>query len=128
VPTGPSTPPLDVSAVVTAFNGKGKTLILHTYNSLSGEQTLVGKLGSAAGAGSAYGTTLTVPVPPLAGGTAVITGFGTKVKKTYHFKGKKLSYASSSCKDKKIKFQARFTDNQGNLATGTLTQKCKQKH
>src|SRR5512133_91562 len=86
IPTGPSTPPLNVTATVTAFNGKGKTLILHTYNSLSGAQTLVGKIGPPAGAGSAYGTTLTVPVPPLAGGTAVITEFNTKVKKVYHHK------------------------------------------
>jgi hypothetical protein len=126
VPSGPSIPPVNISAVVTAFNGKSKQLILHTYNSLSGAQTLVGKLGPSTG-GSKYGTTLTVPVPPLAGGTAVITGFNTKVKKTYRHKGKKLSYVSSSCKDKKIQFQARFTDSQGQTATGTFTQKCKQK-
>jgi hypothetical protein len=126
IPSGPAIPPVKISAVVTAFNGKGKTLILHTYNTLSGAQTLVGKLGPSTG-GSKYGTTLTVPVPPLAGGTAVVTGFSTKVKKTYRNKGKKLSYVSSSCKDKKLQFQARFTDNQGNVATGTFTQKCKQK-
>ena len=128
VPTGASTPPLQVQAVVTAFNGKNKTLVLHSYNSLSGAQTLVGKLGPPAGAGKFYGTTLTVPVPPLAGGTAVITEFNTKVKKVYHFKGKKLSLANSSCKDKKLHFQARFTDNQGQTAVGNFTQKCKQKH
>ena len=127
IPTGPSTPPLNVTATVTAFNGKNKTLVLHTYNSLSGAQTLVGKLSGAAGAGKFYGTTLTVPVPPLAGGTAVITEFNTKVKKTYRFHGKKLSLVSSTCKDKKIHFQARFTDNQGQTATGTSIQKCKPK-
>jgi hypothetical protein len=126
VPTGPSTPPITVNAVVTAFNAKGKKLILFTYNSLSGAQTLVGTLGPSTG-GSKYGTTLTVPVPPLAGGSAVIQEFNTKVKRIYHFKGKKLSYVSSTCKDKKLNFQARFTDNQGQTATGTSTQTCKQK-
>jgi hypothetical protein len=126
VPTGASTPPLNVAAVVTAFNGKAKTLILFTYNSLSGAQTLVGKLGPSTG-GSKYGTTLTVPVPPLAGGSAVIQEFNTKVKKIYHHGGKKLSYVSSTCKSKKLPYQARFTDNTGQVATGTFTQKCKQK-
>jgi hypothetical protein len=127
VPTGPSTPPLSVTATVTAFNGAAKTLVLHTYNSLSGAQTLVGKIGKDSSAGGAYGTTLNVPVPPLAGGTAVITQFDTKVKKVYNSGGKKRTLIASSCKDKKIKFQARFTDNQGQTATGKFTQKCTQK-
>jgi len=113
---------------VTAFNGKGKQLILFTYNSLSGAQTIVGNFGPPSGAGSAYGTTLTTQIPPLAGGTAVIQEFNTRLaKRTFKYKGKKASYVSSSCKDKKIQFQARFTDTQGQVATGTSTQKCKQK-
>jgi hypothetical protein len=126
VPTGPSTPPVTVNATVTAFNAKGKKLVLFRYNSLSGAQTLVGTIGPSTG-GSKYGNTLTVPVPPLAGGSAVISEFNTKVKKTYTFKGKKLSYESATCKDKKLDFQARFTDNLGQTATGTSTQACKQK-
>ena len=128
VPTGPGSPPLDVNAVVTTFNGKGKTIVFHTYNTLSGGQTLVGKLRRAdAAAGKKYGMTLTVPVPPLAGGTAVITGFNTNVKKTYRFRGKKRSILSSTCKDKKLFFQARFTDNVGQLATGRSKVACRQK-
>jgi hypothetical protein len=134
VPTGPSTPPLNVTAVVTAFNGANKTVVLHTYNSLSGAQTLVGKIGPAekgsppAGAGPGYGITLTVPVPPLAGGTAVITQFDATVKKIYTYRGKKRSLFSSRCgPGKKLNVQARFTDNQGQVAVGTGSQKCKQK-
>jgi hypothetical protein len=126
VPTGPSTPPLNIAATITAFNGAGKKLILFSYNSLSGAQTLVGTLGPSTG-GGAYGTTLSVTVPALAGGTAVIQEFNTKVKKIYRFHGKKTSYATATCKDKKLQFQARFTDNQGQIATGKSTQKCKQK-
>jgi hypothetical protein len=134
VPTGPSTPPLRVTAQVTAFNGKHKTMVFHSYNSLSGEQTLVGTIRKAepgsppGGAGPKFGITLTVPVPPLAGGTAVITEFNTKVKKTWHFHGKKRSLTSSRCgPDKKLWVQARFTDNQGQVAVATAFQKCKQK-
>ena len=134
VPTGASTPPLQVQAVVTAFNGAHRTIVLFSYNSLSGAQTLVGTIRKAdpgtppQGAGKAYGNTLTVPVPPLAGGTAVITEFNTKVKKIYHYKGKKRSYVSSRCgPDHRLSAQARFTDNQGQVAVGTYSQKCKPK-
>jgi len=135
IPTGPSTPPLRVAAVITVFNGKNKTIILHTYNSLSGAQALVGKLGPAdAAAGRAtasakkFGLTLTVPVPPLAGGTAVIEEFNATIKKTYFHRGKKRSLFSAKCgSDKKIRFQARFTFQDGTSSTGTDTRKCKQK-
>jgi hypothetical protein len=134
VPTGPSTPPLIVNAVVTAFNGSNKRLILFSYNTLSGAQTLIGQIAPAdpgnppTGAGPGYGITLTVPVPPLAGGTAVITEFNTSVHKTYHYKGKLRSLESSRCgPGKKLNLQARFTDNLGQVAVGTAFQKCKQK-
>jgi hypothetical protein len=127
VPTGPSTPPLQVDAQTIGANVAGKKILLHSYNSLSGGQPLLGQFVKAKGK---YGTTLNVPVPPLAGGTAVITQFGLDIKKkdiTYRFKGKKRAVISSNCKDKTMDFQARFTDNQGQLATGTDTFKCTRK-
>jgi len=134
VPTATGAPPINIAAVVTAFNGAHKTIILFSYNTLSGAQTLIGQIGKAdpgsppSGAGPFYGITLTVPVPPLAGGSAVITEFNTKVKKIYHYRGHKVSLESSKCgPDKKLHSQARFTDNQGQVAVGTFTQKCKQK-
>jgi hypothetical protein len=134
VPVASGAPPLTVTALTTAFNGKGKTVVLHTYNSLSGAQTLIGTIRKAEpgpfpqGAGPGYGLTLTVPVPPLAGGSAVITEFNTKVKKVYRFKGKKLSLYTARCgPDKRLRIQARFTDNQGQLATATGSKPCKQK-
>jgi hypothetical protein len=67
-------------------------------------------------------------VPPLAGGTAVITEFNTKVHKVYRYKGKKRSVESSRCgPDHKLRSQARFTDNLGQVAVGTAVQKCKVK-
>jgi hypothetical protein len=133
VPTGPSSPPLFVTAVVTVFNGAHKTVVLFTYNDLSGAQTLVGQIAKAdpgsppTGAGPGYGITLTVPVPPLGGGTAVIIEFKSTVKKIYRYKGKKRSIVSAKCSDKTLKAQARFTDDQGQTAVDTFSQKCKQK-
>ena len=126
--SGPGTPPLTVHAQTVAANVKGKKILLHSYTQEAGGVPLVGSFIKSDG-GSKYGQELSVPVPPLAGGQGVIAQFAVNTKKlTYRFHGKKLRYASSSCKDKKIRFQARFTDDQGNVATGTATQKCKQKH
>jgi hypothetical protein len=126
VPTATGAPPLTVAADVVAANVKGNKILLHSYNSLSGGQPLIGQL-SKENKGP-YGTLLHVLVPPLAGGSAVITQFETKIDKTkYTFKGKKLAIVSANCKDKKMQSQARFTDNQGQLATGTDSKPCKQK-
>ena len=126
VPTATGAPPLNVHADVVAANVKGNKILLHSYNSLSGGQPLIGQLSKEKN--GPYGTLLDVDVPPLAGGTAVITQFETKINKISYKKGrKKLAIVSATCKDKKLKYQARFTDNQGQLATGTATQKCKKK-
>lgn len=123
VPTAAGAPPVEVAASVTVFNGKGKGIILFTSNSLSGGTVLPGKIKKS-DAGGPYGVMLDVPVPPLAGGAAVIQQFDATVKKTYTSGGKKRSILSSTCKDKKIKFQARFTDDEGQLATGTDKYTC----
>lgn len=134
VPLSSGAPPLTIDAVTTVFNAKHKTVLLHTYNTLSGAQTLIGTVGKAdpgpppQGAGPGYGLTLTVPVPPLAGGSAVITEFNAKVKKVYRYNGKKLSIYTARCgPDKKLRIQARFTDNQGQVATDSASKSCKQK-
>jgi hypothetical protein len=125
--SGPGAPPLTVHAQTVAANVKGNKILLHSYTQEAGGVPLVGSFIKSDG-GSKYGQELSVPVPSLAGGQGVITQFGVNTKKlTYQFHHKTLSYASASCKDKKIHFQARFTDDQGNLAKGTATQKCKQK-
>ena len=126
VPTAAGAPPVEVTADVTVFNGKGKGIILFTSNSLSGATVLPGKIKKS-DAGGPYGVMLDVPVPPLAGGAAVIQQFDATVKKVYNSGGKRRSILSSTCKDKKIKFQARFTDNVGQLATGTDVYTCKKK-
>jgi hypothetical protein len=125
--SGPGAPPLTVHAQTVAANVKGNKILLHSYTQEAGGVPLVGSFIKSDG-GSKYGQELSVPVPALAGGQGVITQFGVNTKKlTYKFHHKTLSYASASCKDKKIQFQARFTDDQGNVAKGTSTQKCKQK-
>ena len=126
IPTAVGSPPLNIDATVTAFNGKAKTLVLHTYNSVSGATVLVGKLSRDPAAGRKYGTTLTVPVPPLAGGTAVITEFQVRVKKSFRFRGRRHGLVSSTCRDKRIRFQARFTYKDGTSDDAQDTQKCKQ--
>ena len=128
VPTAGGGPPVVVKPDVVAANVKGNKILLHSHNSLSGGTPLVGQIQTKKSGGGKYGLTLTVPVPPLAGGAAVITQFGAVIDKVaYNHKGKKLAIISSNCKDKTMDFQARFTDDEGQLATGSDTYKCKRK-
>jgi hypothetical protein len=119
----------DIAAVVTVFNGppqgKKPVVVLHTVNATTGTTVLTGVVGPPTAAG--YGHTLAVPTPALAGGLASIIDFTAQIKKTYKFKGKKRSFVSSSCRDKKLKFQARATFQDGSSASGTSLQKCKIK-
>lgn len=128
VPTGPATPPLFVQATVTLFNASRKRVVLHTYNSLSGATTLIGRVRKDRSSGRKFRQTLIVPVPPLAGGTAVITQFGATAKRiSYRHRGKRRSLISATCRDKKILFQARFTYQDGTSDTARDKQRCKQK-
>jgi hypothetical protein len=119
----------DIPAVVTVFNGPpsggAPTVVLHTSNVVTGTTVLTGKIVKSTQAG--YGKTLVVTTPPLAGGQASIIDFTATIKKTYKFKGKKRSFVSSSCRDKKIKFQARAIFTDGSQASGTSVQKCIRK-
>lgn len=127
VPTGPSSPPLLVQATVTAFNVTHKRLALHTYNPVSGATTLLGRVRRDKASGRKYGQSLIVNVPPLAGGSAVITQFATRVKKAYRFRHKWRSLVSATCRDRKILFQARFSYQDGTSDQARFKQRCKQK-
>jgi len=103
----------DFPAVVTAFNSAdGKGILLHSRVGapLNTTVVLVGTLS---------GTTLTVQVPPLAGGVGGIAEFKTKVSKK--------DYVQGRCADKKINTSGTFTYSDAPSTTVSDTQKCKQK-
>jgi hypothetical protein len=102
----------DYTANVTAFNrGDARGILLHSRVEALGT-TVVLK-------GVLKGSTLTVTIPPLAGGVGAIPRFETTVKAK--------DYVQARCSDKKIKFTSVFTYTDAPQATATDTQKCKQK-
>ncbi len=130
VPLGPAGPPYYVDARVLAFNGKRKTIVMHTFNSLSGELTLTGRVRRAdpglppAGAGPEYGLTLTVPVPPLPAG-GIVTQLDASVHRVWRYKHHRRSLVSARCgAGRELRAQARSTDNLGQVAVGTVVQPC----
>jgi hypothetical protein len=127
--SGPATPPLTVHAETVGANVKGNKVLLHSYTQQAGGVPLVGSFKHSTG-GSKFGQMLSTPVPPLAGGAGVITQFELLTKKiAYKSGGKQRAIVSSKCSgNKKLDFQARFTDDQNQVATGSAVVKCKQKH
>jgi hypothetical protein len=118
------TPTLTSQAVVTAFNGPNRTIILHARADLGITQVLTGKIKTI-NAGD-YGTRLTVPVPPLPGG-AILERFETTVKRTWRHRGKQMSYITARCHDgnKKLNMRGRFTMASGPMQSSADSKNCK---
>ena len=113
LPLGAGGAPLQVPAVVTAFNrGDGPGILLHSRTSGAVNTTVVIK-------GTIQGTTLTVAIPPLGGGVGAISRFQVKVQKG--------TYVQGRCKDKKIDTTSTWTYSDAPTVTATDSQKCKQK-
>ncbi len=125
--SGPGLPPLTVHAKTIGANVKGNKVLLHSYTQEAGGVPLVGSFKKSTG-GHKYGQMLSTPVPPLAGGSGVISQFELKTDKiAYKHNHKKLAIVAAKCSSKKLDFQARFTDDQGQTAVGHTTAKCKKK-
>lgn len=120
-----------VGTAITAFNGVpvgGKPVILlHTYSQTPIQTTLV-LVGTVTNYDKeGYGARLDVSIPLIAGGQGAITGFHVKIFKTFTYKGRKRSYVSATCINKKMKARGRFVFKDGESLTPQLVQKCTQK-
>lgn len=118
---------------VNAFNGepKGKNpvLLLHTESQLGGNSIITILPGVLKKAGGAFGRTLDVEVPPLAGGACSIVDFETTVGKG-EINKKYSDYVTGTCKDKKLTVDGVFTYSANPQGVNSLspsdTQTCKQ--
>jgi hypothetical protein len=121
----------NVEQTVTAFNGQPQgghpVILLHTYGTtpvtvtavLSGPVTNRNKEG--------YGPRLDLNIPLFGGGQGALIDFQAKIHKNFRYKGKKVSYVSSSCKDKKLHSRGEFVFRDGVALTPKVVQKCTQK-
>jgi hypothetical protein len=117
---------------VTAFNGVpqgGKPVVLlHAYGATPVQTTLVlvGVVSNYNKEG--YGPRLDVTIPPLGGGSGAITDFKVKIKKTWSYKGQKLSFINAKCPaSKKLKYRGAFSFADGITINATTTQTCTPK-
>lgn len=117
---------------VTAFNGTpqgGKPVVLlHAYGTSPVQTTLV-LVGIVSNYGKeGYGPRLDVTVPPIAGGFGAITDFHVTIKKSWTYKGKKMSFINAKCPaSRKLKYRGAFTFRDGVTLTATHTQACTPK-
>jgi hypothetical protein len=117
---------------VTAFNGVpqgGKPVVLlHAYGLAPVQTTLVlvGVVSNYNKQG--YGPRLDVTIPPIAGGSGAITDFKVTIKKTWTYKGKKMSFINAKCPaSKKLKYRGAFTYKDGTTIEATHAQRCTPK-
>jgi hypothetical protein len=114
---------VNVPVLVTAFNGAGKKLLLHSAPSIGSPVVLVGSISGASGD---YGVKLNISIPPLAGGVGVLITFRVKLNKKYTFQGKRRSIITAKCGDsnRKLNYKATFTYPTGPAVVATDTQNC----
>jgi hypothetical protein len=127
----------DLTATVVAFNGtkqagKSRIILSSWVGAISTPAVLIGKL-SPIHEGD-LGWKLDVTVPPIAGGSEVITHFETTVHKTYkvkvrkHHKTKyvKHNYISARCHDanKLLDYQETTIYSDASTLSDTATQAC----
>jgi hypothetical protein len=128
LPTGSKV--FTVSQTVTAFNGVpqgGKpTVILHSYGTTPIQTTLV-LIGTVTNFNKeGYGPRLDVQIPLIAGGTGALTNFQVTISKKWTYKGKKVSFVSAECDNKKFKTRSVFTYLDGQSLEALHTQSCTQ--
>jgi hypothetical protein len=117
---------------VTAFNGApqgGKPVVLlHAYGESPIQTTLV-LVGTVTNLGKeGYGPRLDVTIPPIAGGSGVITDFKVKIQKSWTYKGKKMSFVNAKCPaSKKLKYRGAFSFQDGTTIEAGTTQTCTPK-
>jgi hypothetical protein len=131
----PATPdPLVTNAVVSVFNGpkrgKNPTVILHNRADINITVIIPGVIKNSR-AGADFGHALDVAVPTLPA-SAQFSNIETTVKKTWRYRGKKMSYISARCHDanKKLNVHAEFKVNiggQNQTQTGDVAQTCRVK-
>jgi hypothetical protein len=133
IPTGDTTH-AEYPAVITAFNGPKKngnpTILLHSRaDDLGVTLVVVGTIKNS-NAGGDYGKALDVPIPPLPA-NAQLARFETTVKKTWKYRGRKMSYVSASCHDRNhsldVLGRAELGGGATSPQTATFSQKCKVK-
>jgi hypothetical protein len=120
---GTLNPCIHIPFVVTEFNGKPKggkpTLILHSRNDAFGVTTiLVGKYTSI------HPVVLDVKIPPSVYNLSTITDFKDTVQRSWKFKGKKYTYDSARCSDKKLTMHVTYTYTSDPTDKVKASQKC----
>ena len=124
---GVATENLEVTAFNAKAQGKNPVVLLHTFglSPVQVTQVLVGTVTKYEKEG--FGPRLTVPVPPIAGGTGALTEFAATIFKKYSYKGKQRSYVTATCPSKKLKARGKFTFKDGQSLTPEVTGRCAQK-
>ena len=132
IPASPE--PVTTTAQVSLFNGPKRggnpTILLHNRADIGITVVLTGVIRNST-FGADFGKALDVTVGTLPAG-AVFSDIRTTVKKTWKFRGKKMSYISASCHDRNRKLNVHGVfkvtiGGQSQTQTGDVVQTCRVK-
>jgi len=127
----PDQTPFSATGPLVFFNGGTKggttTLFIHAYVAVPTPTAIVTTVKISKTHNGRYGLKSIASIPKIAGGSGSVTSFEFTVKRSFTYKGKKVSYLTAKCPDGHLdgKGTAIFAD--GTRATGTVIRTCTPK-
>ncbi len=124
----PEQAPFSASGPLLIFNGRPKggkqVLIFHVYARVPAPTTFVttAVIGKAHGI---YGTSADVRIPTITNGQGSLTSFRAKLRKSWHYKGKKRSLLLASCPTGHLFAHGDFIFADGSRLSGKVTRSCR---
>ncbi len=126
----PDQAPFDAPAPLVIFNAKGKGgqpgLLIHAFAFVPTPTTFIVPVKFSKSPNKRlYHHRVTVRVPTIAGGSGSLLSFETRIKKTYRYKGKKVSYIMAGCPKGVHRAVADMSFRDGTRLKASVARPCK---
>ncbi len=124
----PEQAPIPASSPLTIFNGPKKhgdpTVFVHAHLTVPGPTTFVVPVEIQKVHDGRYGFKTVAEIPKIAGGYGVPIYGRLTIGRTWHYKGRTLSYANASCADGRLQAKVQATFKDSTVMQGTLFKPC----
>jgi hypothetical protein len=124
----PEQAPFDSTGPLTLFNGGERsgvvTVFAHAYVSVPAPTAVIATVEVRRVSKGALGLHVEVDVPRIAGGSGSVVAANFHVRRTYAYKGQRLSVISGRCPDGRIQGRGTFRYSDETVLSGGLVRTC----
>lgn len=127
----PEQTPFDSTGPLLLFSGGERngvvTLLAHAYVDVPAPTAVVATVRVSRVSKGSLGIHVDVDVPRIAGGSGSVVAADFRMRRTYTYKGKRLSVLSGRCPDGKFQGKGTFAYSDGSRLSGGLIRSCTAK-